>query len=117
MKSTVGKKGTIYDEDIYYGTYIKVEQLINACETRSKINEEALFIRVHQAIEIVWAQCIQNIRYVIEDNLTHVERASVVLNQVRYCFDAVNQIILTLMGMPVKSFHDFRIYLGTSSGR
>lgn len=25
LKSTVGKKGTIYDEDIYYGTYIKVE--------------------------------------------------------------------------------------------
>lgn len=47
LKGTVGKKGTIYDKEIYYGTYIKVEQLINSCETRSKINEEALFIRVH----------------------------------------------------------------------
>lgn len=31
LKGKVGKAGTIYDEDVYYGTYIKAQQLIQSC--------------------------------------------------------------------------------------
>ena len=104
-------------DDVTYGSYLALDELLGLQRTQSDHPDEMLFIVVHQASEL-WFKVIlaelDALIHVMERGdagsaLWHLERINALMR-------IVSQQLSSLETLPPQRFAQFRGYLGSSSG-
>jgi tryptophan 2,3-dioxygenase len=108
---------TDFNDDMSYGDYLNLKQILSAQELRSDVHDEMLFITIHQASEL-WLklagfELMEAIKNVQDGNFGHafkvISRVKQILNQLTQSWN----ILATLTPVDYLKFRDS---LGHSSG-
>ncbi len=116
-KRDVTKEAIHWDQDISYGGYLSLDQLLACQNPASDAHDEMMFIVIHQASELWMKLCIHEIqqamREVAGDNLgaafKMLARVSRIQAQLRQSWDVLST-------MTPADYLSFRDTLGQSSG-
>lgn len=105
--------------DLTYGTYLKVDELLELQRPRSQPEhpDELLFIVVHQASELWFKVILHELRHLVA-NLRAAETISALhtMRRVNALVRIVSGQLSALDTLPPQRFAQFRGYLGSSSG-
>lgn len=106
-----------FADDMSYGDYLGLDQLLNAQHPRSDAHDEMLFIVQHQTSEL-WMRLaiheLQNARLRIMEN--DLQPAFKMLSRVARIFEQLNNAWDVLRTMTPSEYTEFRPSLGNSSG-
>lgn len=106
-----------FADDMSYGDYLGLDQLLNAQHPRSDAHDEMLFIVQHQTSEL-WMRLaiheLQNARLKIMEN--DLQPAFKMLTRVARIFEQLNNAWDVLRTMTPSEYTEFRPSLGNSSG-
>lgn len=103
--------------DVTYGSYLALDELLDLQRTQSDHPDELLFIVVHQASELWFKVILAELDALIDvmargdagSALWHLERINALMR-------IVSQQLSSLETLPPQRFAQFRGYLGSSSG-
>src|SRR6266540_2630571 len=107
------------DEDLTYGRYLRIDQLLALQRPRSQPPhpEELHFIIVHQAIELWMKLMLHDLeRIVAALDAADWAGALALLGRVNQVMTHVLEQMRTLHTLPPWALEEFRSYLGTASG-
>jgi tryptophan 2,3-dioxygenase len=107
------------DEDLTYGRYLRIEQLLELQRPRSRPPhpEELHFIIVHQAIELWMKLMLHDLeRIVAALDAGDWPGGLALLGRVNHVMTHVLEQMRTLHTLPPWALEEFRSYLGTASG-
>ncbi|MFD1007206.1 tryptophan 2,3-dioxygenase [Oceanisphaera ostreae] len=110
-------EGVHWDQDMSYGQYLALEQLLDCQGPRSTQHNEMLFIVIHQVSELWMKLCLHEAyaaaRYIEQDNL---RPAFKMLSRVARIQEQLIQAWEVLVTMTPADYASFRDALGQSSG-
>lgn len=108
---------TDFNDDMSYGDYLNLEQILSAQELRSGVHDEMLFITIHQASEL-WLKLAgfelnEAIKNVQDSNFGHAFK---VISRVKQILSQLTQSWTILATLTPVDYLKFRESLGHSSG-
>ena len=108
---------TDFKDDMSYGDYLCLDQILSAQDLRSNVHDEMLFITIHQASEL-WLKLAgfelnEAIKNVQEGNFGHAFK---VISRVKQIFNQLTQSWNILSTLTPVDYLKFRDSLGHSSG-
>ena len=104
-------------DDVTYGSYLALEQLLSLQHPRSAHPDEMLFIVVHQASELWFKSILHELDLLIESFEKHEpEFALFRMGRINALMRIVSAQLSALETLPPQHFAEFRTHLGSSSG-
>jgi tryptophan 2,3-dioxygenase len=123
MTNTIETSVDISDEkihwkqDISYGDYLNLDQLLTAQNMRSEAHDEMLFIIIHQASELWMKLCIHELKSTIQNlESDNLGQAMKMISRIARIQEQLTQSWNILSTMTPKDYLSFRDSLGQSSG-
>jgi tryptophan 2,3-dioxygenase len=105
------------NDEVTYGSYLALEELLTLQRTRSGHPDELLFIVVHQASELWFKEILHELDLLIESLTAHEpEFALFRMGRLNALMRIVSAQLSALDTLPPQHFAEFRGRLGTSSG-
>ena len=112
-----GEKDIHWKQDINYGDYLDLAQILSAQNTRSDSHDEMMFIIIHQASELWMKLCIHELTSAMEclkdDN---IGKAMKMISRIARIQEQLIHSWNILSTMTPKDYLSFRDSLGQSSG-
>jgi tryptophan 2,3-dioxygenase len=103
--------------EVTYGSYLALEDLLKLQRTRSGHPDELLFIVVHQASELWFKEILHELDLLIDSLVAHeAEFAFFRMGRLNALMRIVSAQLSALDTLPPQHFAEFRTHLGTSSG-
>ncbi len=104
-------------EEVTYGSYLALDELLTLQQPRSDHPDELLFIVVHQASELWFLAILHELDLLIESLQAHeAEFALFRLGRINALMRIVSAQLSALETLPPQHFAEFRTHLGSSSG-
>ena len=105
-------------DDVTYGSYLALDDLLGLQRPRSEHSDELLFIVVHQASELWFKAILHELDGLIGSlEARHAGQALWRLRRVNSLMRIVSTQLTSLETLPPQHFAQFRGYLGSSSGQ
>ena len=105
------------DEEVTYGSYLALDDLLALQRPRSAHPDELLFIVVHQASELWFKEILLELDLLIDAFTRHeAEFALFHMGRINALMRIVSAQLSALETLPPQHFAAFRRHLGTSSG-
>ena len=105
------------DQEVTYGSYLALEELLQLQRPRSSHPDELLFIVVHQASELWFKEILHEIDLLIDAFTRHeAEFALFHMGRINALMRIVSAQLSALETLPPQHFAAFRQHLGSSSG-
>lgn len=109
--------GIHWDQDISYGSYLSLDELLDCQDLRSDAHDEMMFMIIHQASELWMKLCIHEIGAAMQE----VEKGNLgavfkLLSRVSRIQQQLRQSWAVLSTMTPADYRGFRSSLGQSSG-
>ena len=103
--------------EVTYGTYLALDELLELQQPRSSHPDELLFIIVHQASELWFKEILHELDLLIAAFIDHEpEFALFRMGRINALMRIVSSQLSALETLPPQHFAEFRRHLGTSSG-
>jgi tryptophan 2,3-dioxygenase len=104
-------------EEVTYGSYLALDELLTLQRPRSMHPDELLFIVVHQASELWFKEILHELDALIDVlSRCEAEFALFRMGRINALMRIVSAQLSALETLPPQHFAEFRRYLGTSSG-
>jgi tryptophan 2,3-dioxygenase len=104
-------------EEVTYGSYLALEQLLKLQNPRSAHPDELLFIVVHQSSELWFKEILHELELLIDSFERHeAEFALFRMGRINALMRIVSAQLTALETLPPQHFAEFRTHLGSSSG-
>jgi tryptophan 2,3-dioxygenase len=104
-------------EEVTYGSYLALEQLLQLQHPRSPHPDELLFIVVHQSSELWFKEILHEIDLLVDSFEKHeAEFALFRMGRINALMRIVSAQLTALETLPPQHFAEFRTHLGSSSG-
>jgi tryptophan 2,3-dioxygenase len=104
-------------EEVTYGSYLALDELLQLQHPRSPHPDELLFIVVHQSSELWFKEILHEIDLLIESFERHeAEFALFRMGRINALMRIVSAQLTALETLPPQHFAEFRTHLGSSSG-
>jgi tryptophan 2,3-dioxygenase len=104
-------------EEVTYGSYLALEQLLQLQHPRSPHPDELLFIVVHQSSELWFKEILHEIDLLVDSFEKHeAEFALFRIGRINALMRIVSAQLTALETLPPQHFAEFRTHLGSSSG-
>lgn len=112
-----GEKNIHWKQDISYGDYLALDQLLGAQNTRSDSHDEMMFIIIHQSSELWMKLCIHELNSAMERlNADDLGPAMKMIARIARIQEQLIHSWNILSTMTPKDYINFRDSLGQSSG-
>jgi tryptophan 2,3-dioxygenase len=104
-------------EEVTYGSYLALDQLLKLQNPRSAHPDELLFIVVHQSSELWFKEILHELDLLIDSFERHeAEFALFRMGRINALMRIVSAQLTALETLPPQHFAEFRTHLGSSSG-
>lgn len=105
------------DDEVTYGSYLALDELLQLQRTRSGHPDELLFIVVHQASELWFKEILHELDLLIDSLIAHEPTFALFrMGRLNALMRIVSSQLSALDTLPPQHFAAFRGHLGTSSG-
>ncbi len=105
------------DDEVTYGSYLALDELLQLQRTRSGHPDELLFIIVHQASELWFREILHELDLLIDALTAHEPTFALFrMGRLNALMRIVSAQLSALDTLPPQHFAEFRGHLGTSSG-
>ncbi len=115
MTDTTAASGSA--DDVTYGSYLALDELLQLQRPRAAHPDEMLFIVVHQSSELWFKEILHELELLIESFLQReAEFALFRMGRINALMRIVSAQLSALETLPPQHFAEFRRHLGSSSG-